>query len=293
MAPIDRSAWRDTYIYSSDNRASVIGGLWTAPGITNANLYSMVEIFCIFTNSFVLHDDSEQLVERDGQQLQPGKYYIVTKGSVSVTSEVPLIRTTSSPFGTRVDAFRDAVRDRDQGCMITGTRATLASSGHWFGFEATHIFPLAHEAHWNNCGYHSWITVPPNQESSGSINSPQNGILLRRDIQSLFDCYALTINPDDNYKIVWFTPDCLSYPNSFPPLSQAFLDNPLRPVDDALRWHVRQAVLANVKGAGEPCFEDDFPPGSDMMGEIISGPKAADRMEFELFSRFNAIGNFS
>jgi len=45
-----------------------------------------------------------------------------------------------------------------------------------------------------------------------------------------------------------------------------------------------------MKGVGEPCFENDFPPGTDMMGEIMSGPKAGERMEFELFSRFNAAG---
>lgn len=50
-------------------------------------------------------------------------------------------------------------------------------------------------------------------------------------------------------------------------------------------WRFRQAVLTNMKGAGEPLFECDFSPGSDMVGEIMSGPKAAERMEFELFSR--------
>ena len=44
-----------------------------------------------------------------------------------------------------------------------------------------------------------------------------------------------------------------------------------------------------MKGSGEPCFENDFPPGSDMIGEIMNGPKAAERMEFELFSRLNAF----
>ena len=44
-------------------------------------------------------------------------------------------------------------------------------------------------------------------------------------------------------------------------------------------------MLANVKGAGEPIFEFDFPPGSDIMGEIASSPRAGERMEFELFSR--------
>lgn len=32
----------------------------------------------------------------------------------------------------------------------------------------------------------------------------------------------------------------------------------------------------------------DFPPGSDIIGEILSGLKAIDRMEFELFSRLAA-----
>lgn len=40
-----------------------------------------------------------------------------------------------------------------------------------------------------------------------------------------------------------------------------------------------------MRGAGEPIFENDFPPGSDIMGEILRGPKAGERMEFELFSR--------
>jgi hypothetical protein len=40
-----------------------------------------------------------------------------------------------------------------------------------------------------------------------------------------------------------------------------------------------------MRGAGEPLFEHDFPPGSDIVGGILSSPKAAERMEFELFSR--------
>jgi len=49
-------------------------------------------------------------------------------------------------------------------------------------------------------------------------------------------------------------------------------------------------VLVNVKGLGEPYLENDFPPGSDIMTAIIDGPKAAERIEYELFSRFNAMG---
>jgi len=68
-------------------------------------------------------------------------------------------------------------------------------------------------------------------------------------------------------------------------LDQQLLNHPDRPADQLLRWHFRQAVLANMRGAGEPVFENDFPPGSDMAGEVRNGFKPAERMEFELFSR--------
>lgn len=46
-----------------------------------------------------------------------------------------------------------------------------------------------------------------------------------------------------------------------------------------------------MRGAGEPIFENDFPPGTDMVGEIMSGPRAGERMEFELFARLVMTGN--
>ena len=89
MTTSGRSAWRDTTIYASSHRDKVLGGLWAAEGITNANLYSMLEIFCFFTDIFTLHDNGGQLVERDGQKLQPGNYYIATNGSSFPHSSVP------------------------------------------------------------------------------------------------------------------------------------------------------------------------------------------------------------
>jgi len=284
MPSADRSEWRNTFIYASNNRDTVLGGLWATPGITNRNLYAMLDIFCLFSNPFELHDEDGRLVEMDEAQLQPGNYYIVTQGDVILTDEAPLLRTISLQSGTRVAAFRDEVRARDGRCLFTGHR-----SGRWIGLEAAHIFPLAYEGYWKDHNYGRWITVPPTNPSHGSINSVQNGILLDSSMHHYFDFYDLTINPDDNYKIVSFAEESAQY-NIAGQLNQSFLDNPLRPVDQLLRWHFRQAVLTNVKGAGEPCFEHDFPPGTDMMGEIMSGPKAGERMEFELFSRFNAAG---
>ncbi|KAG0128371.1 hypothetical protein HOY82DRAFT_489232 [Tuber indicum] len=288
MPPNDRSAWRNAFIYASDNRSTILGGLWTAEGITNANLYSMIGIFCLFSDTFDLHDESEQLVERDLQPLQPGNYYIVTEGFIAITDEVPLTRTTSVASGTRIESFRDSVRSRDRGCVLTRAKAVMAHFGYWTGFEATHIFPLAYEEHWNRCNYDRWITTPPANESDGSINSLQNGILLRSDMREYFDNYHLAIDPDDNYKIVCFSPAPVPYNIAGRSLDPTFLNNTLRPSAVLLRWHFRQAVLTNVKGQGEPCFETDLPPGSDIMGKIMGGPKSRERMEFELFSRFNS-----
>jgi len=85
---------------------------------------------------------------------------------------------------------------------------------------------------------------------------------------------------------VCFSPDVKGVAGKH--LDQQFLQDPTRSVDQLLRWHFRQAVFANMRGAGEPIFESDFPPGSDMVGEIMSGPRAAERMEFELFGQLAA-----
>ncbi|KAG0637274.1 hypothetical protein HOY80DRAFT_1084848 [Tuber brumale] len=248
MPRLDRSTWHNIHIYASENRQTVLGGLWTAGGITNANLYSMVEIICLFSDTFDLRNESEQLVERDEQQLQPGNYYIVTNGSITVTDEVPLTRTASPQSGTRVASFRDAVRERDKRCAITRRPIRMAHLGKWSRFKAAYIFPTAYEQHWAAHGDGRWITVPPAKRAYGSINSGQNGMLLAGDLHDCFDTYDLTINPDDNYKIVCFSPDTLDY-NTPLHLDQIFIDNPLRQVDQLLRWHFRQAVLTNMKVA--------------------------------------------
>ena len=48
--------------------------------------------------------------------------------------------------------------------------------------------------------------------------------------------------------------------------------SPRRVADSLLRWHLRNAVLANMKGAEEPQSTYDFSPGSDLIGQIMAGP---------------------
>ena len=62
-------------------------------------------------------------------------------------------------------------------------------------------------------------------------------------------------------------------------------NDPNRVSDQLLRWHFRTAIMANMRGAARETFwETDFPEG-DMMGEIMTNPHAAERMELELLDR--------
>lgn len=80
MALSFRSTIRNAHIYASDSLDTLLGGLWIAEGITNANLYSMLEIFCLFSETFDLQLHGGSLVARDDSQLQPGNYIVVTNG---------------------------------------------------------------------------------------------------------------------------------------------------------------------------------------------------------------------
>jgi len=75
-----RGEWRNANIYTYSGYDYLIGGLWIAEGITNVNLYSMVEIFCTFSDTFDLPYDAANgpLVERDQNQLQAGKWQVTS-----------------------------------------------------------------------------------------------------------------------------------------------------------------------------------------------------------------------
>ena len=97
--------------------------------------------------------------------------------------------------GTRVKAFSDAVRSRDNRCAISGRPVAYVNDTFFYsGFQAAHVFPLAYEQHWIDQNLSRWITHEP--KKGGSINSAQNGLLLSNDIHQLFDDYSLSINPD-------------------------------------------------------------------------------------------------
>ncbi|PUU84244.1 hypothetical protein B9Z19DRAFT_1060352 [Tuber borchii] len=264
-----RAIGRNVYIFDPRDPGTILGGLMVTNGMTNTNFYSMVEIIFIFTTDYTLHrgQKSGPTIKRDDNPLQEGSYFVVTSGSLTINSEHWLIRADSLDPGPPTAEFCNSIRNRDRRCVISGARASSIHRGYWAGFSVTHIFPLAHEKYWNIHNYGSSISTLP--KSGRSIDSVQNGILLRSDIRCHFESYLVSINPDDNYKIVFFQDDNFGITDTHLSNLEAFLADPQRPLDQLLRWHYRQAVLANVRGQGELLFECHFPRDPDVPDEGV------------------------
>ncbi|RPB03499.1 hypothetical protein L873DRAFT_1841125 [Choiromyces venosus 120613-1] len=181
------------------------------------------------------------------------------------------------------------VQEKTSGHVVATTNNPL-QPGEYDVYCDMHIFPLEKESLWIHLGYSRWITDMEDAVGISKINSLQNRFLLRSDIHQLFDQYLISVNPDDNYKIVVFDDDYLGLDGWI--LDPVCCDpaNPHRVSDQLLRWHFRQSILANMRGVGEPTIEHDFPSGTDTMTEIREGPYAQERLEMEFASRLRAVG---
>lgn len=78
--PANRSVGRDIYIYNAKDPEIIRGGLRLTKGVTNANLYTMIKIFCIFQSSYLLQGEDKTALVRNNDQPRPGKYFIVIEG---------------------------------------------------------------------------------------------------------------------------------------------------------------------------------------------------------------------
>ncbi|KAF8430276.1 hypothetical protein EV426DRAFT_12077 [Tirmania nivea] len=81
---------------------------------------------------------------------------------------------------------------------------------------------------------------------------------------------------DDSYKVVVFDVDNLGVDGKILDVVCRDQSDPHGVSDELLRWHFRQSILANMRGAGEPVFEHDF-VGKDMVREISSGQYGQER----------------
>ncbi|CAK7201128.1 hypothetical protein SEUCBS139899_003830 [Sporothrix eucalyptigena] len=256
---------RDVLFSDLRDPGTILGGLIRHDGITNSVFHTIVAIaigrdYIDRELDFMMQNGDGDTVPRNEDNLVPGHYLIVSDEPAVASTRKFFTRGLSASTGTRLQSFRDEVRARDQRCVITKLPcATGPQFDFWVGFEAAHIVPIAYA---------------------------QNGLLMQSSIHQLFDAYSFSILPEANYKIVAFKGDHHGVSGTY--LDRQLLDDVRCPPDAFFRWHFEQAVLCNVRGVGEPLPEFDFPPGSDMMGELSKEPKAAERLEFEFFTRLGA-----
>ncbi|KAK9427202.1 HNH endonuclease-domain-containing protein [Lipomyces doorenjongii] len=284
----NRSRGRNVHFYNALRPDVALGGLRLNQSITERTFLFMLRMVVVASRPYTvsLRGTGVVLTPTD-DPLKPGEYDIsCPEGTIFITDELCITRVPSSTVTGRDDRFRQSVRERDGKCVITGVINTDADVDDWGGFEAAHIFPLSGEEYFISSGFSRWITNKEGEHDTG-INSCQNGLLMLSNVHKKFDNFSFSINPDDDYRIVTFGSDPFGVGGRLlDPVCRDLTD--VRSArDELLRWHFRQAVLANMRGSGEPVFESDFPPGTDMVGEILSGPAASKRMEAELFSRLS------
>ncbi|EER44417.1 conserved hypothetical protein [Histoplasma capsulatum var. duboisii H88] len=281
----DRSPWRNIHIYNASDQ-TLLAGHCQSGSMTEENLlFALKHILLVADQPWTLrHRASGRAILPSNNRAETGDYDVHCDGAIRLTDEAWVARVMSHSESGRENSFRNGIRSRDGRCVISGL-VNLLAPHRWTGFEAAHIFPLEKEALWKQFGYGCWIT---NSEEASGINSTQNGLLMSSHLHTCFDQYLFSVNPDHDYKITTFVPDTwgidgrVLHPVCRDPNSPDCVS------DNLLRWHFRQSVLANMRGAGEPIFETDFPPGTDMMGTLVDEPYGKERFEMEIESRLRS-----
>ncbi|KAI5809503.1 HNH endonuclease-domain-containing protein [Peziza echinospora] len=281
----NRSHFRNVHFYDGSNPSILLGGLIQNGSVTEANFLQMLGIVLAAEAIRAQHRSSGHIVSVNESRLELGSYDIYCNGDIRVSDELWVHRVQSFNVSGRLeDAFRTGIRNRDGRCVITGIVNRMAPYS-WSLFEAAHIFPLGAQNLWIQWNYARWVTDMDDTVGVSKINSCQNGMLLRKDIHGEFDQYLVSVNPDDGYKVIVFGIDMLGIDGKTLDFVCRDSEDPHKVSDELLRWHFRQSVLGNMRGAGEPVFEHDFPPGTDMVKEIFEGPYAKERFELELSAR--------
>ncbi|KAL6303962.1 hypothetical protein BKA93DRAFT_852366 [Sparassis latifolia] len=203
----------------------------------------------------------EPLDHEDDGTLPFGNYAICSEDArpipVSLLREShrPRLLTMEATPVTEAVHFRDRVRARDNRCCVTGIPV---QHGDYAIFHASHIFPVVHKDTWDEKRFKDKIQDDASIASQGpdGINSIQNGVLLRTDIHDMFNNYDFGINPDDEYQVIDFTSHGKLHGRSL--WINMNVGAKYRPSDALLRDHLRQCVLAHVKGQGRRADWFDF-----------------------------------
>ncbi|KAL2816649.1 HNH endonuclease-domain-containing protein [Aspergillus cavernicola] len=291
---------RNVHIFAGNG--DHLGGTWlNSPAyVTNEEFHEMCEHFVQFPAAryrWRLHrlgadNTFGARVHRDSGEIQVGRYVVLGNQSqvipVSLTGEQSVRRVHSgnpptSSLRHNQRHFRDGVLRRDGKCVLTGRKGKITAPMR--SLRAAHIFPVARFSLWTQENYDAWITDTTDNHliSPKKLFSVQNGLLLAADVHDSFDAFEVAINPDKGYKTVSFVDD----PNGE---GGRVLDRSTRDCspndrvnDQCLRWHYHQAVLANMRGAGEKVWEFDH--DVDEMGDLIEEDRSGELLELEFADR--------
>ncbi|TDL20955.1 hypothetical protein BD410DRAFT_790307 [Rickenella mellea] len=293
---------RNVQVYSPHTDPPTIVAGINQHGTTSIEMfYKMLNIVLVVQTPWYIYLADEQyqpldkaLRPNDIDLLPLGMYVILSPNKetipVSLTPENFRPRILSADkSGTSTPhkmTFRNRIRDRDDRCCVT----RLLTHGLYYRFRASHIFPISHKDVWDKLNLSNYFDddAPDGEQGPNSINSVQNGLLLRSDHHAGFNAYDFAINPDDGYRIFDFFQvgdlhgQVLWINENVPPK--------YRPSPHLLREHFKQCVLINVKGAGRRT-EDWIDPEDEhdlsdfaQWGQSIQkdGPS---RLELELRAR--------
>ncbi|KAK9235308.1 hypothetical protein V1525DRAFT_410332 [Lipomyces kononenkoae] len=292
--PINRVPWRNVHFYDASTGAT-LGGFYQKGSMTEATMVWILDnvLLVVEDQWIVRHRSSGRTIRSSSNPVVLGDYDIYSSGTIRVSDEAWFARLISHMIdqsqclGSR--RFRDGVRARDGKCVISGEINEGARWDVWAGFQAAHVFPLEYESLWTQYNNGRWITNMDSAVGISKINSIQNGLLMSESLHTRFDQYLFSTNPDDDYKVITFVPNRWGVDGRILDSICRDPNNPDHVSDDVLRWHFRQSILANMRGAGEPVFETDYPPGTDMMATMRAEPYGRERFEMELESRLRFI----
>ncbi|KAF3158309.1 hypothetical protein TWF225_002706 [Orbilia oligospora] len=207
----NRRAGRTVFFFLSSQPNDCVGGCRHTT-FTQDDLYVFVDILVLVQvpdaeagslpdgGTFEIHMRGSQtaLKKSSDISLSPGDYIITPKhplATICVSDELYIDRVLSHSVTPRDSAFRNALRQRDRGCVITGV-VNDDDDNDWTGMEAAHIWPLAKGSEWIRQNASRWITDSDGLSNELKMNSPQNGILVSSTVHTLFDSYTLAINPE-------------------------------------------------------------------------------------------------
>ncbi|KAG0643111.1 hypothetical protein HOY80DRAFT_1098101 [Tuber brumale] len=283
---LNRSLLRNVSFYNATHPGTALGGLFQNGSLTEGNFVDILEMLLVVEGCplRVLERISGHIISRTDLPIKTGCYDIYSDASIHVSNEPWLPRLIAHDTSGRDDSFRRGIYNRDRRYYIFSGLVNpeiRIQANNWTSFQVAHIFPREHESLWIRGGNDRWIADAEDTGGSSKIKSCQNGFLLQSGVHQKFNQYLVSVNPDDNFKIVVFDMDIRRLDGrTLDPICRDPAD-PHSVSDELLRWHFHQSVLANVRGAGEPIFEHDFPSGTDMVGQ--------ERFELEIAARLSGV----